>query len=672
VIEMVGLLHWLEETGTSSWAVLTPLWSDFVKLVAVPEPVTLLSLCGILGLRLGSRWTALQPMRTATRHWRWDRAPLLLGPMAACRRLWSDGRAVRRLKQALRTNAISQEPVAAALVAADLWSQNRRKQAPAPPYESPPMDALLWICRQALEPASTNLLTRYFLRDEWEEHSRWLENFVRYLEQFEGLLQVRPKPCPNQGDILFSEAVTAMSGAVVLTDATAGSSGTLEDVAVWHTGEWHGRAYEETNSRKGPAYRKQRRWLPPFYRRRLFTSTDVVDSLGSYNGRVPTLRSAEIRQRPAADGATLVLAIGEADYRSTEPLSDMKSAPGPIERHCKKLYPTSSDPEAPRIERLGLGAWLDNSPGCDGKSGRGILLNGKICLISRPLPSENYLVLQNRSHAPSNGADMLGPTSGGIVELAVSHDRRDADTYGTVDVVAGIRREMREELGLAPEQYDLGVHAVFLSNSRPYRDPKAMHSMKRSAGGVKGNGELVATLLAIGTTALGPAAFAEQRIHGSASKGLYESRGCVFIPMGNNATEFARNLLQGQFEPATNAFITSTDAGQRLSSGREIRLYLDQAALVAALYAGARVFDPGSVVESFTREMGDLPWWAEGWPGAETGYSSRIIRDPDALAGGEGRVAAVTKILFKEMGAQGWEGLLAYLRQDAEHWGYRR
>jgi len=703
-------------------------WDYFWNVFA--EPITLLSLLVILGLRLRSRGMALQPIRSAARQRRARRKALGHGWAGTQRRRGRDWLALRRLKRALKTNAKSQEPLAVAMVAADLCSRYQAKHdaagTTAQPYRSPPMDSLLWICRQALEPSSENLLTRYFLRDEWLEHRAWLEKFVRYLDQFEGLREVKPKPYAKGGRILFSDAVTAMSGALVLTDATTSNSGTVEEVAVWHTGEWHGQTYEDRWGRWDASRRRRAAWLPPFHRRALFDPDGVVDSLGAYNGRVPTLLSAEIRQRPSSDGATLVLTIGETDYLSTEPPStdgahkgrsatdqgatddrvpddvpagngltlafreaaskskaskrrepESPEKPEPAVRHCKKLFPSDQDPADPGIERQGLGARLLNPPGTGHHGGRGILLNGKICLVSRPEPDLQYLVLQNRSHAPSNGGDILGPTSGGVVELEVSHDPRDADEYGTLSVVAGIRRELREELGLSAG-YDLGVAAVFLSNSRPYRNPATMARLDESKRlNTKDNGELVATLLAIGFTTLGPDEFADERVHGSPSKGLYESRGCLFLPMGSSAVEFAENLFHGRYEPETSAYLPPISretgvgtapgpAGVAAGSAREIGLYLDQATVVGALYAGARVFGVKDTVAACTEAMGRRPWWAQPWPDAEPGYASRVIRDPDALAGSDKGVPSVIDALFDQ--PKPWNDLLASLRKDAAEW----
>ena len=409
-----------------------------------------------------------------------------------------------------------------------------------------------------------------------------------------------------------------MTGTAVVVDLTAASSGCAERVSVWHTGLWDGRGRHRVD-----APRRRSLLIPPYLRHHPAGREQKPLALGSYNARVPTLSRAEVRQAPGTDGAVLILVTNETDYASTERSPDTKPSRGQEWEHteCKWLVPQTNDRFLRQIRALSTGGSRQLGGELEtGNELRGTLLNAKLGLVSQSDSGDRHLILMNRSENVRHGGRLLGPTSGGVIELAAPTDRRDADPFGAIGPLAGLRREVREELGLGPDEYSCAVHAVFQANSRSFPAPTA-------AGVRYATGELVSTVLALGTTTVDREGFRVRRIRASPATGLHESRGLVFVPIGDSARDLATALLTGRYDPATNMYHRSWERGHR-----EIEGYLDQAALVAAIYVGAMLFGPDDSLEAFRAAMQGVPWWSGFLEVPDVpGRHARVVRHPRSL-----------------------------------------
>lgn len=559
------------------------------------------------------------------------------------------------------------------------------------PFDSEDFTSLVALVDRSLERGFRGFVIRHLVSVEWQRNRELLLGIARYCDQFEGLDRIWAQGAvtgtlegaPVALGVSFAEGVSVLSGAAVVADFAGGSAGCAERVAVWHTDVWHGRQDVATASasvagatigvghasgglvdatpvhvaaeplppgaggsegRLGvhgdthPAVaepvnvRQIERGvdaarLTPYERHNKPGAEWSARKLGTYNGRLATFRAAEVRQSRSKDGPILVLTTGESDYASTE-LHDPPRAP----THCKSLEPVLDDPEmrvvevirleerGKRVERPLRGARETTMAPDAPDPRRGTLLNGVVGLVS-VAGSGPHLVLMRRSTNLNHAADELSPTAGGVLELGTSRDRRDADAFGALDPLAGIRREVTEELGLGPEDYSLAVHAVYLANS--------LGRVKVDGRG-RGTGQLVATVLALGTTSLDAGAFAERRHRASPSKGLYESRGSVFVPMGANAREFSENLVRGYFNDSNYGWAKehySKDCGPDGGDWRSIREYLDQSGLVVALYASSHVFGPFETLSAFHDVFSDESFWSF----SSVGEARRVCRPPRML-----------------------------------------
>lgn len=497
---------------------------------------------------------------------------------------------------------------------------------------------VIGVVAEALEPRSSTLLGRYLLPDRTQQNDDYLARLLSYLRRFEDLEQVGFPETKRAGDVL-AYATSAITGAVVLADVSGTRARCFDRIAVWHRGNWRGRLPERAAA---PKRRRAQSFVQSQYEQNT-AAKEVRDLLasGDYNGRVPVLAYADVRQHPGAEGATLVMITDETDYASTEPPRSQSGTPARAateqepgtsvptesgsprreETNCKKL-PWSVDREHAALFALlpGTSYGADSSPvrpiGAVFREGeRAPLVNGKLCLVSDG-GEEPALVLMQRSKSTSNGAGVLGPTAGGVLELSVAGDSRDSDDSGAVDVLAGTVRELGEELGLQPDDVVVETSCAFLSNSTSR--PVARNSSTEPRG------EVLCTVLATGRTALGPEEFARRRYRASPSKGRYESDGLLFVPMGECAQDFAAVLAESLFVPGEP---TTHGPGTAPPKAVPIKDFLEQSALVGAVYAAAMIFGVPATIAAFSSAFGGIPWWADPWPDG----TPRLVHDPQYL-----------------------------------------
>ncbi|WGX97739.1 hypothetical protein [Nocardioides sp. L-11A] len=594
---------------------------DAAAQVVSAEPVGLAVVGVVVATRVLDGRHALQPWRSARR--------ALFGPLGLKRLRSAEartGHAVARRLTFIMRNPDAVDDVA--LVVAYVCGSDRRDLVA---YRTTEYSALRALVAEGLERRHEGLRVRYLLNERWQENRALLIDIRDYCHQFRDLIQARYPKRTDQAR--FAEAVSAVTGAVVVADLAAGETDAADRVVAWHTGEWHGRAGLPAGARGA------RRPYDLAVRRSDGTANPAdAPRLGEYNGRIPTLIGVEVCQLEGSDGVAIVLETGESDYRSTEPPLAPERPDG---WQCKKLFPAAKDPYLQRFRLAEDGTGHGRTVGAralpreDGPR-RAVLLNGKIGIIS-VIDDQPFFVLMARSDKVSNGRMGLGPAAGGVVELSVEGDARDADRFGAVDVMAGIRRELREELGLRTTEVQSAARAVFLATSRTRPRPD------RSGRLDPDTGELVATVLAVGVTHLGPEDFARRRFDASPGRGLYESRGLVFVPMGRSADSFAETLMWGTYDAAAlSAARPWQVVGEEVpapatterpvpSDRQSIQGNLDQAALVAALYASATIFGTQATMDAFVAQVHGSPLWTVTWPEQAAGSMSRVCRQPRSL-----------------------------------------
>lgn len=632
---------WLEAIG--DWPPIHGSWT-LLHAVLMAEPVGLTVVLVVLLIRILDGRAALQPWHAA-RHQLVGR----LGWKSLLNRELTSPDGVRLSPSVVQTTAHRltphlKRPERGADVALVVAAVCEAAPADRAPYRAPEVAALRLLVTEALK-RRPGLGVRYLVNERWQESRALLVDIRDYCDQFRDLVQARYPDSPD--DVRFAERVSALTGAVVIADLSTSTAGAADRVVSWHTGAWHGRdGTVPDESGVARPYDLAMQWRR---QQRAADEEDGAPRLGEYNGRTPTLIGVEVCQVEGSDGVAVVLETGECDYRSTEPLSGLSQYDG---SECKKLVPRTEDVHIQKFrlavdkgKRRLIGARAvprrqeDGGAPDDGKPSedptrRTMLLNGKIGVIS-VFDGSAHFVLMVRSDSASNGRSALAPAAGGVVELAVDGDMRDADRFGSIDVMAGIRRELREELGLRTNEYQAAARAVFLANSR------TRPRLERNGTFNVSTGELVATVLALGTTRLGPSDFAQRRFEASPGRGLFESRGLLFVPMGDSAQEFARRLMSGEYAPSqitpSNPVIEWTPSVKRSAMVEgstwveSIGDNLDQAAFIAALYASASIFGTRQTADAFTAVANGSPWWDLTWPGLLPGSSSRVCRPPSIL-----------------------------------------
>ncbi|MEQ6901060.1 hypothetical protein [Nocardioides sp. YIM 152588] len=599
--------------------------------VVLVEPVTLAAIIIVAFLRFRDRSYSLQPWRRACRDrmgWFWYQRHW--------RRHTTDQRVARAIREFLRSNAPFEGNLSAIAVD-DILAEAVMDPNPGPAYLTPEFRTMRELLAEALDPKYEGILVRYMLNGAWATSHAKLRSLLDYCDQFADLT---PVSYQDQSETsTFGTAVSAITGAIVVADMSEHKAGMADAVVTWHRPQWTGRAPKCSNS-TSPTIRPK--YSTPFdYFRTDQLRTHV--SLSEYNGRVPTLSRVEVCQRPGFDGASIVVHTQESDYYSTEPYSgDRQHGYREARTESKKLLPSRHDSLYPTFgpirDRAGkplIGAESDSSATDTTEpfdAERAVLLNGKLGLVSETADA-TYLVLMVRSGKVSNAARCLTQAAGGVMELPVGPEVRHGDPFGAVDFVRGVQAETQEELGLQPDDYEMGASTVFLSNNRTRPTVDDAGAYKRATG------ELVATVMFTGVTHLKPETILKRRSRASATRGLYEQHSLLFVPMGESAATFARNLLEGYWTRST------ADAG---SERRPIRSdfradphphqpsfrivdWLDQAALVSALYASRNTFGSEATAAAFRDAMHGVPWWARAWPTLPSGALSRVCREPASL-----------------------------------------
>ena len=482
--------------------------------------------------------------------------------------------------------------------------------------------ALHELLTRAQAPEVRGLFVHYQVPELWTACSEHLAACVAYLD---GFVDARPVVAAGSS---FREFATAFSGAAVLADACAVQGGVLRSVKVFHRARWDGPEEDAVQ------HLARESGLTPY---EAFHATDTAHAMrdrrvGQYDGRVPTLVAASVVEGPARAGADLLLVTDETCYATTEPPHGGRVADPPYA--CKGLMPAQNDLHMRKFGQRRPEEWTFTKVA--GLGTRTVLLNVVLGLLAAPPGREPALLFAIRSKEPRNGAGGLAPAAGGVIELAAGRARKDSDAFGCVDPRAGVVRECREELGFEPDPDSLHPAAAFLSTtrSRPW-------ALEGAAPPRIDTGELVASVLFLGSTDLDLEQVRDRVRRADPVEGAYESQGVVQVPMCGSAEELVRYLSTARFTgrevvaprlgpvdalvaPLLDPFMGSVVGGERLLDA------LGQSGVLTCLYASARIHGADETRAAF-QTLG--PWWRPDWPGRVPDGTSRICRGFDTWLG---------------------------------------
>lgn len=482
---------------------------------------------------------------------------------------------------------------------------------------------------RATAPDAALIATRFVVPEQVTRLDDLLNGVAKLLARFDRVAPVpravASRPPRSGGNVASSSFASALSGAAVLVDAGASRSGAADSVLVW----------ADTTFRDREVGRQERKTYDD--------ATDGLDfdessRLGDYNGRLIELIAVTLAANSSEGEVSFVLETTETSYQATEPPGDMAA---------KGLSPTSQDAALPVFRREESGSprpshSLRRNETSLGRQ-RTCPVTSYVSLMTRSTPVDgvdvlglppsatgpvDMVVLCRRSAATRNGAGTLSATAGGVIELDQHDIRLDTDALGAPDVTGSAVREMTEELGISPGEVALVPVATFVST---------IDGLGSTSSG-RGTGQLVASVLHIGTTSLGLAGLLRARQHASATRGAFEVDSLEAVAM-----------IPGE-----------SGLAQFVATVRQHAHRLDQHGLLTCFYAALR-FYPSGVIEAFTKAF-DTPWWSIPWTGEGHSGKLRVVRDVRQILPDDATLIENANRLW----APHWDALLLYLGRDGK------
>ncbi len=448
---------------------------------------------------------------------------------------------------------------------------------------SPWRESLETWARHASAPGTTPLLARIVVPEEAER----VRGATRRLAELMGRYRhLRPVPvgAAQLGKESPAAFASALSGAAVVADATSSRGAAADSVVAWHSlayrdgsHTWEDRAtYAEVGAG---------------------TTTALGDyRLGDYNGRLLELRGVALAANTRDGTVSFVLETSETCYQATEQ----------GDRACKGLGPAAEDENLPRFQRSSDGAttlatWRQRPDALP----RICMVTAYVSLLARaeagPSPVVVHgrqderpcevLILCRRSSATRNGRDTLSAAAGGVVEMDQPDKALDTDSLGLPCIDAAIRREMREEIGLAGVGMPMAPVAVWISTVLGRRSTRP-------------TGQVVGSVLCLANVSTSLSEVHRSRSDANHVRGGFEVNALEAIAIGKGpaaSSQFAHEVWQ--LAPA-----------------------LDQHGLLSCWYAAIRIWGWDKARSSFADAFAQ-PWWVVPWEGEPPGRL-RICRDP--------------------------------------------
>lgn len=440
----------------------------------------------------------------------------------------------------------------------------------------------------ATAPDAALIAARFVVPEQVKRLDDLLNGMATLLARFDRVAPVphsaASRPPRGGGEISSSSFATALSGAAVLVDAGASRSGAADSVLVWADTTFRD---QEFTLQERKRYSDAEGGL----------TFDDSMRLGDYNGRLIELNAVTLASNSNEGEVSFVLETTETSYRATEP-------PGGLA--AKGLSPLSPDGALPVFRREASGSRRRSMDALGAQ--RVCPITSYVSLMTRSTPVDgvdvlglppsatgpvDMVVLCRRSAVTRNGAGTLSATAGGVIELDQREIRLDTDALGAPDVTGSALREMAEELGIPRGEVALVPVATFVSTING----------RRRTPSSRGTGQLVASVLHIGTTSLGLAGLLEARHHASATRGAFEVdslEALAMLPGESGLSRFAATV-------------------------REHAHRLDQHGVLTCFYAALR-FYPAGVLDAFA-EVFEVPWWSIPWVGEEGSARLRVVRD---------------------------------------------
>lgn len=464
---------------------------------------------------------------------------------------------------------------------------------------------------------------------------------------------------------LFADMVSALTGALVVADATASRSSSAHRIMDWHVMRFSPRAPEaqdavtfadhhpsqgrlhsqrsehghQGGSAAGGAEIVPCAWSTKLRHQK---QTHVDD----YDGRVALLHGAALMRDRRTGHVNLMVQTSDSCHAATE-VSPAR---------CKHLPTGAAIDTAPLWCResadasgMSLRRAQEVSAAVRGTPGIQSLLTSFTLLISQGdalaaapgTPRMAKIVLLRRSQANHNNAAVLS-CPGGVLNLAIDDVAMDEDASGQCSPTSAIRRELHEELGVDLAEDAFEPRAIFVLNQRGPWIPGTA-----SAGLAPQTGELVATVLHVATVHETVAEIRRASLEDSESQGRYELSHLETIDLPIVDEESGIDA-----ERAAAMFAATV---------REHAEDLDQRAVIGCLYTAAERYGIERTVAAFTAAF-EVPWDCLPWsreydvhPGAE-----RSTVPVESLADGDwGRVIAALRV---RLGA-------VHPAQDASHDG---
>ena len=546
-----------------------PAWAQVAQVDSLLSAIVALGVIGAF-LAAGGRWLSLQVVR---------------GPMRrAWRRTSPDSTAsaddvIARVVEVAQSAEPRPGRLLASVVAIGEADSRRRW-----PWEA--VNHQRWF-REVSSRLSDGLVTRLFAPDSAKAVASLAQAVARSLED---VLHFRVVPLATlrrkrigQHDVLFRDAATALSGAIVLADAVHGRAGAARGMRVWHSTSSRpaGPKFGDVHALGARALASNAQECPWGVR----LAAQSRSLAGDFDGRVLDLDGVAVVQDDRAEGVDFLLLTRETCYAATEVIAAGEDL------RCKGLTESESQDRPP--------AWsIDHSQTIARRTDP---QRSRLCLVTAfanvvlHYPTDggtrHSLVFSRRSRQTRNGAGVLSVAGGGVVNLPVGDSPGDEDADGFPDLAVSVCRELKEELGLDVPPAQAVPTAVYLLNERgPNLD---------SSG--KGRGQLVATAAFTITV---PRSFRElcaTQVYASPSKGAYELVELVEVPLPSLA-----DFPDAQ-DPARAAADCFTGTLHDAHGG-----VLDQRAYLAALYASAERYGMAATVAAFVHAWGGC-WWAQPW-----------------------------------------------------------
>jgi len=470
------------------------------------------------------------------------------------------------------------------------------------------------LLRLASQPQTASFFQRVLFQTETSAFADRMSEIANLLERFgqcdpvskvrmENPVCLNKYPPIEKDDqvVSFRHFVSALSGAVILSETTAARSRYAERVFLWHSRSYHGceakdgyTSYDDVHGEKGCCNWKPNQHKP-----------------GDYDLRLLNLQSVALAEATKNGYLAFTLETSETCYAATEGgNSACKKVPGEAVK-AKTLGPLFS-----------LTDWGALREPIEAKpQKRTVLLTSYVTLLT----TDDHLVLVKRSGKVRNGAGVLSATAGGVMEPGAPGPLGHVDAAGMPDPIVCAIHEAKEEIGVDLPYDAVSPVAVFLTNIR--------ERLKDQTGSDRYDkkGQLVGVVLSLAQV---PYDRQELELHRSQfadpARGAFEVEKFQFVPL-----KIARNFDEKKSDDGCkkrHSYHFAKPTNEKESVSRNLATwayknadYLDQHGFLSLVFTAAVIDGPDTAAPAFAEVFAKRPWWSR-----ENG-ETRILVDPRDL-----------------------------------------